>query len=689
MGELKFMKNITSCVKQLNSPLCALPVLRSCFIKKCFLKISAIIILVVAVASCSVIAMQADRTSMTINDQLTGPFVQRLFDFLWAKPDPRVPASYLKAGRAISPLARTSKAWRERALWYTEHCIINHLVKFDTAHQVLRLAPDDENDFVAACCANKICSKVTSVPKFCAQQKELLIKYFESKSIKELKSSASRNFSVPTLLKRVAERFDDYIHREGGKTHFFKAFRDECDGKDRGSVDSSIFHAIMEGEDVNALDDKIGGSVLHHAAGSNSCSMLKTMLAAGACIDLKSLAHSLTPLHVAIGKSAIEAVKLLCACGANANECVQPQGNNSYPLIIFTTLLYQQKQISPAHACQIISCLAKAKGDVNARLAGRTALGYLILSSINEATTLEDIAQSLIKEIPGPSLELIRVLLENGADPNYCGPHDDDKSLKFEQLRLFKNPEIYKIIQKVHPEWSPLQKSNLVVQSSSQELGSQLHIYSESGNVPGVLDQLSAGVPVDIKGGFDYTPLHLAAYKNHKEIVKILLAAGADVNMCNINGKTPLYEACIAGHEEIVNILLAAGAGPNTPNVLGDAPLHAACNVGNEKIALMLLSAGANHNVKNNNGYTPLDIACIHGMNSSKLQHLLVVWPSFMRYLNSSWTACATALHDRCGGASPMRSLSPLILKRICLLSRGFYAAQEIDQCIAHNQPKV
>ena len=40
--------------------------------------------------------------------------------------------------------------------------------------------------------------------------------------------------------------------------------------------------------------------------------------------------------------------------------------------------------------------------------------------------------------------------------------------------------------------------------------------------------------------GWEWTPLHIAASKSHKEIIELLIAKGADVNALNNKGDTPL-----------------------------------------------------------------------------------------------------------------------------------------------------
>ncbi|OTF69951.1 oxysterol-binding protein-related protein 1-like protein, partial [Euroglyphus maynei] len=60
-----------------------------------------------------------------------------------------------------------------------------------------------------------------------------------------------------------------------------------------------------------------------------------------------------------------------------------------------------------------------------------------------------------------------------------------------------------------------------------------------------------------VKANFGWSPLHLAAYFGHYEVVEILLKNGADINIQNEEGDTPLHKAAYTGRENIVILLLA------------------------------------------------------------------------------------------------------------------------------------
>ncbi|XP_018421188.1 PREDICTED: oxysterol-binding protein-related protein 1 isoform X1 [Nanorana parkeri] len=182
-------------------------------------------------------------------------------------------------------------------------------------------------------------------------------------------------------------------------------------------------------------------------------------------------------------------------------------------------------------------------------------------------------------------------------------------------------------------------------------------------------------VNIDCKGksksNLGWTPLHLACYFGHKDVVEDLLKAGADIGVLNDMGDTPLHRAAFTGRKEIVMLLLESnadttvinGEGQTAANVaqdkevkvmleaaqrtqerkleeillnaaregdiatisellnrakppdinctdqMGNTPLHCAVYRGMKKCALILVKSGANVNIKNKNNQKPKDLA--------------------------------------------------------------------------------
>ncbi len=108
-----------------------------------------------------------------------------------------------------------------------------------------------------------------------------------------------------------------------------------------------------------------------------------------------------------------------------------------------------------------------------------------------------------------------------------------------------------------------------------------------------------------------YTPLLLAAYHGHKEMVEMLAPLVEDIDYNSSYG-TALMGTSVKGHTEIAEILLNHGANPNALDADGTTPLIFAAMFQNEELALALLEAGADPNIKNQKGFSALDYAEMH-----------------------------------------------------------------------------
>ena len=89
---------------------------------------------------------------------------------------------------------------------------------------------------------------------------------------------------------------------------------------------------------------------------------------------------------------------------------------------------------------------------------------------------------------------------------------------------------------------------------------------------------LAKGAKVNAKDNDGRTPLHRAAYNDHKDVAALLIANGAQVNAKGEYGCTPLHCAAYYGHEAIVTLLIANGAQVNARSKAGTTPLGVAKN---------------------------------------------------------------------------------------------------------------
>jgi 7,8-dihydropterin-6-yl-methyl-4-(beta-D-ribofuranosyl)aminobenzene 5'-phosphate synthase len=206
-------------------------------------------------------------------------------------------------------------------------------------------------------------------------------------------------------------------------------------------------------------------------------------------------------------------------------------------------------------------------------------------------------------------------------------------------------------------------------------IGAEIHKASKEGDLAKV-QALIAENPglTDTKDEMGRTPLHLACYGGHTELVKFLLVKGADMEAKFPNGSTALFWTIPEGHKEILELLMAKGAdinakqndgtsllhiaaalgqteiaellinkglGPNTKQSVGSTPLVYAVSRGHRKVVELLLNKGADVNIQDNAGYSPVNIAAFRG-NKEMLEFLI----SKGANLNQKNRMGLTALHD-------------------------------------------
>ena len=168
------------------------------------------------------------------------------------------------------------------------------------------------------------------------------------------------------------------------------------------------------------------------------------------------------------------------------------------------------------------------------------------------------------------------------------------------------------------------------------------------GDAAGVKLLLEQGEDADARDNHGLTPLHVAAYRSHHEVMRALAAGGADPNtlendlydivtiaavandvptlkvalklgasagnITSIWDGTALIAAAHLGHTEVVKILIEAGAPLDHVNNLGWTAVIESIVLGDggqRHIASLraLVDAGADVNIPDRNGQTPLELA--------------------------------------------------------------------------------
>jgi ankyrin repeat protein len=323
---------------------------------------------------------------------------------------------------------------------------------------------------------------------------------------------------------------------------------------------------IKHGANVNAVERWHDQTPLMWAAAESQPAMVKLLLDHGAKVDARSkLNHwtrmvtaepraqmrevgGFTPLLYAARQGCVECAKYLVEAHADVNL---PDPEGVTPLIMAITNFH----------FDVGAYLVSKKANVNTwDWWGRTPL--------YAAVDLNTIPHGGRPDQPSldntSSLEMIRILLNAGANPNA-------------QLKLFPP-------------------------------------YRAVGPDRGADMMLTIGA----------TPLLRAAKAGDVESVRLLLEHGADPNLANIQGITPLMAAAGVGSNEIdtrgrfktqpelvacIDLLAKAGGDVNAHDNRGWTALHGAAFFGYDDVIKDLVAHNANINAKDNKGMTPLDSA--------------------------------------------------------------------------------
>ena len=140
---------------------------------------------------------------------------------------------------------------------------------------------------------------------------------------------------------------------------------------------------------------------------------------------------------------------------------------------------------------------------------------------------------------------LLKLLLENGADPNIKNSHQEIP------LLVTYDEEAVKLLVEHGAE----------VNVQDGEGNTPLLINAKIGKIETVNFLLKNGADPSLRNNLDRTPLHFA---NNVEIAKLLVEYGADVDVRDAKGNTPLQ---FASNLEIAKFLVEHGANVNAQNI--------------------------------------------------------------------------------------------------------------------------
>jgi 26S proteasome non-ATPase regulatory subunit 10 len=168
-----------------------------------------------------------------------------------------------------------------------------------------------------------------------------------------------------------------------------------------------------------------------------------------------------------------------------------------------------------------------------------------------------------------------------------------------------------------------LEKDPKLLNTGNRLQQTPLLMASFGGHANIVLYLIEKGAKIDQPDSFGATPLHMAVLGGQTEIVELLISKGADVNIKSRNGKIPLQMAFEKDAPDIVEVFIKHGLAINSNiNQYGRTLLHEAAIMGKIKIAGFLIDKGAVIEAKDNAGKSPLDYALI--CDHQKVTQLLI-----------------------------------------------------------------
>ncbi|XP_017293203.1 ankyrin repeat domain-containing protein 6b isoform X2 [Kryptolebias marmoratus] len=144
----------------------------------------------------------------------------------------------------------------------------------------------------------------------------------------------------------------------------------------------------------------------------------------------------------------------------------------------------------------------------------------------------------------------------------------------------------------------------------------RLLMASHKGQAECVVQLINKGAKVAVTK-YGRSPLHLAAYKGHIEVVRILLKAGCNLDIQDDGEQTALHRAAVVGHSKIISALIQDGCALDRQDKDGNTALHEVSWHGYSQCVQLLVKARANIHAKNKAGNTALHLACQNGHTQS------------------------------------------------------------------------
>ncbi|KAF7546869.1 hypothetical protein G7Z17_g8120 [Cylindrodendrum hubeiense] len=363
---------------------------------------------------------------------------------------------------------------------------------------------------------------------------------------------------------------------------------------------------------------------------------------------------------------------LLEQCGANANAVGEAYGNaltaaaSDGSMEIMKTLIKHGADIDTPEGYPLQAAAQNGHADIVELLLNHGAKVNAFSSHINSGTALQeacvvgdvDVARILLKRDANPDLgsgdftnpltaatsqgysELVKLLLEAGANPNVSGGSDGSTplinaamALPSESLDLLirhravvdqKDPDgdtalIISALVDDHDCVKLLLDRGADTNLGGKHYGSALHAAASNGSTATCQLLLERGADPNIHGGPFNTVLQAAAASGNPDCLKVILDQDDEIDIDTQGGdhSTAVHAAAVQNNDVSLRQLLAREPDlnifppPRGPGGKIGTPLQAAAFAGCNRNARLLLEAGADPNVVSGKHGTALQAAAL------------------------------------------------------------------------------
>ena len=204
----------------------------------------------------------------------------------------------------------------------------------------------------------------------------------------------------------------------------------------------------------------------------------------------------------------------------------------------------------------------------------------------------------------GCNLEIVKILLQNGADPN-ISCHGSTSIQEITSKRTFNVDILHELL-----------KYGAKINHLDENGYSPLNdMCGKSQNVNAISLMIQYGADVNFKNQDGESPLHTAAYMTNVEVMEILLKHGADSRYLDSERKSPLHLLSKNDENYSIEIVLKAilllseyGIDINAQDIDGKTSLHMAVGKGDIEVVYCLQQLNADWIIaKDMDGYSALE----------------------------------------------------------------------------------